>query len=282
MTKGREYLGSYRRLKLIRPGATCQIWEAIRDSDSKRVALKMLQPEFAQNKEEIEFLRHELEVAKEFHHPNVIEVYDFGIDKGLAYLVLEMSLWKNLKLMMRDSPETLTPNIPKVIEQAAEGLKYLHEKGWIHRDIKPDNFLVSDEGSVKLIDFAIAQKPTKGLAKLFGPRGKIQGTRSYMSPEQIRNEPIDFRADIYSFGCLLFELVTNKLPFTGLNADELLGKHLKAPVPSALVANNTVTNEFNGLMMRMMSKDRKERPSSMDEFLKIYRTMRVYKVKLKS
>ncbi|MFM7844430.1 MAG: serine/threonine-protein kinase [Planctomycetota bacterium] len=281
MTKGTEYLGSYRRLKMIRPGASCQIWEAIRDSDSKRVAVKLLQPEFKENKEEIEFLRHELEVAKDFRHPNVIEVYDFAIDKSIAFLVLELSTARNLKMILRQSPEILPPLTPKIIEQAAEGLRYLHEKGWVHRDVKPDNFLVTDEGDVKLIDFAIAQKPLTGLAKLF-KRGKIQGTRSYMSPEQIRNEAVDYRADIYSFGCMLFELVTGKLPYTGLNADDLLSKHLKAPVPSALVTNNQVTTEFNGLLMRMLAKNRDERPASMGDFLKQFRAVRVFKVKLKT
>ena len=107
------------------------------------------------------------------------------------------------------------------------------------------------------------------------------GTPLYMSPEQIRNDPLDCRADIYSFGCLLFELVTGKLPYTGLNADDLLAKHLRAPVPQPLVANNQLTNEFAGLLTRMMSKSRDDRPQSMEDFLKMFRTMRVFKVKLK-
>ncbi|MFO0906088.1 MAG: serine/threonine-protein kinase [Pirellulales bacterium] len=282
MSRGKDYIGSYRRLKMIRAGATCQVWEVIRDGDSKRLAAKLLQPEYAQKSEEIEFLRHEFEVAHDFKHPNVIEVYEFSVDRGIAYLILELSTFKNLKLMLRDSPDEVAPHVTKVIEQAAEGLKYVHEKGWIHRDIKPDNYLVSPQGDVKLIDFAISIRPPKGLAKLFARRGKAAGTRSYMSPEQIRGEALDFRADIYSFGCMLYEIVAGKVPYTGLNADDLLSKHLRSPVPSAVVANNQVTPEFNALVMRMMAKNRDERPSSMDDFLKQFRSMRVYKVKLKS
>ena len=85
-------------------------------------------------------------------------------------------------------------------DSAAEGLAYFHSQGWIHRDIKPDNFLMNAEGEVKLIDFALAVQKKTGLARLFAGKSKIQGTRSYMSPEQIRGQPLDVRADIYSFG----------------------------------------------------------------------------------
>ncbi|MFO0867561.1 MAG: serine/threonine-protein kinase [Pirellulales bacterium] len=281
MSRGKDYLGPYRRLKMIRPGATSQIWEVIRDGDSKRLAAKLLQPEYAKKPEEIELLKHEFEVAHQFRHPNVIEIYEFNIDRGTAYLILELSAFKNLKLMMRENPDQLLANITKIVEQAAEGLKYVHDQGWIHRDIKPDNYLVSDEGDVKLIDFAIAMRPVTGIAKLFARRSKIAGTRSYMSPEQIRLEAIDFRSDIYSFGCMLYELVTGKVPYTGLNSDDLLAKHLRAPVPSPTVANNQITPEFGALLMRMMGKTREERPGSMDEFLKQFRNMRIFKVKLK-
>ena len=109
-------------------------------------------------------------------------------------------------------------------------MQYLHEQGWIHRDIKPDNFLVNEEGDVKLIDFALAARERKGLGKLFG-RTKVQGTRSYMAPEQIRGKGLDARTDIYSFGCMLYELVSGRLPFTGVSPEELLRKHLYAPIP---------------------------------------------------
>lgn len=282
MSRGKDYIGPYRRLKRIRDGATCQIWEVIRDGDSKRLAAKLLQPEHAKKTEEIALLKHEFEVAQKFKHPNVIEIYEFNKDGDIAYLILELSQYKNLKLLLREGGlEPLVPVIPKIVELAAEGLNYVHSQGWVHRDIKPDNYLVSEEGDVKLIDFAIAIRPPKGLAKLFSGRSKIAGTRSYMSPEQIRGEAIDFRSDIYSFGCMLYELVTGKVPYTGVSAEDLLGKHLRAPVPNPHAINSQLTPEFNSLVMRAMAKSRDDRPSSMDEFLKIFRTMRVFKVKLK-
>lgn len=279
MTKGRDYLGPYRYCRLIRAGATCQVWEVAREDDGKRFALKVLQPEHLKNTEEIEFLKHEYEVGKDLRHPNVIEVYEFNSDRGIPYLVLEISNAKNLKIMLRGGVAPLEPFIPKIIEQSAEGLRHMHGHGWIHRDVKPDNFLVADDGETKLIDFAIAQKPLTGFSKLFARWQVVQGTRSYMSPEQIKNEAIDFRADIYSYGCMLYELLTGKTPYTGATADDLLSKHLTSPVPSPLVYNAHVTPEFNALVMRLMAKKRDERPRSMEEFLKLFRAGRVFKAK---
>ena len=152
----------------------------------------------------------------------------------------------------------------------------MHTKGWIHRDIKPDNFLVSRDGETKLIDFQIAEKKKSGLGKLFH-RSVVQGTRSYMSPEQIRGKPCDERADIYSFGCVLFESVTAKAPFTGSTPNELLNKHLKANIPSPVVYNENVSSEFAALVRSMMAKSPENRPQSMWEFLKEVRQMKIFK-----
>src|SRR4029078_11422280 len=132
----------------------------------------------------------------------------------------------------------------KIIEQSAEALFYFNNEGWVHRDVKPDNFLVSDECFVKLIDFAISTRQKSGLSAMFSFGKKaVQGTRSYMSPEQIRNQNLDPRADVYSFGCVVFELISGQPPFTGTNADELLSKHLTAPIPNVQVYNDNVPPE---------------------------------------
>ncbi len=262
-------------IRLIRAGATCQVWEGIRDE--KRVAIKYLQPEIRGSKEEIAYLRHELEVGRELHHPKVIEMFDFGIDRSIAYLVMEYHPGKNIKMLIRQGLDSFAYMTHQIILDAAAGLQHLHEKGWVHRDIKPDNFLVNDHGEVKVIDFALASRMRTGLSKLFGGRTKVQGTRSYMAPEQIRGKALDARADIYSFGCSLYELVTGKLPFTGVSPEDLLRKHLTAPVPVAAGGNKNVTPDFSDLVAMMMAKDPTQRPQSMDEFLRFFHAVRIFR-----
>ena len=184
----------------------------------------------------------------------------------------------NLKQAIREGIENYNRVLPQIIEHTAEGLEYYHRKGWIHCDVKPDNFLIDESYTVKLIDFSIAQREAKGLAKLFGKR-KVCGTRSYMSPEQIRAKPLDSRSDIYSYGCMLFELVAGKMPFTATSPDELLNKHLRAPIPGLQAANTQVTPEFAELVHRLMAKDRDDRPRTLYDFLEEFRKIRMFKVR---
>lgn len=277
MTRPRDFLGSYRLVRLIRVGHTTQVWEAAKTDDTKRYVLKVLLPDLRKDKEEVGQLKQEFEVGKNLKHPNVIRIYEFNTDGEVPYLVMEHFEHPNLKLMLRAGPQPIAYMANPIIEQGAEALFYLHSEGWIHRDVKPDNFLVADDGTVKLIDFAISHKQKTGLAALFNRWNKVQGTRSYMSPEQIRGHNLDPRADVYSYGCCLFELLGGKPPFTGDSANDLLNKHLYSSIPSVQGLNDNVTPEFAALIRKMMAKKREERPATMWEFLKAFRAMRVLK-----
>jgi serine/threonine protein kinase len=274
MSRPRDFLGPYRLVRLIRQGHTCDVWEAAKTDDPTRYVLKILRKDLRKNKEEVASLKNEFECGKGLKHKNIIRIYDFNTEGEATYLVMEHFEHDNLKLWLRQGPQRAAHLALKVIEQGAESLVYLHTEGWIHRDVKPDNFLLSADGMVKLIDFAISVRQKSGLAAMFSFGKKaVQGTRSYMSPEQIRNQNLDPRADVYSFGCVLFELLTGKPPFTGVNADELLSKHLTAPIPSVQPYNDNVTADFANLIKKMMAKRRDERPATMWDFLKEFRTM---------
>lgn len=276
-TSGRNYLGSYRLIRLLRSSQTCQVWEAIHDLDRRRVALKALHDTYCRDKSEIAALKHEYTVAAKFDHPYVIHVYEFDTFRNVPYLSLEFCISRNMKMAIREAEEGLAYWTPKIIEEGAKGLGYIHQQGWIHCDVKPDNFLLDTEGNVKLIDFSIAQKKRTGLSKLFGGT-KVQGTRSYMAPEQIRGQVVDDRADIYSYGCLIYELVGGKVPYTATSPDHLLDKHLRAAVPSLQAANDNVTEEFSSLVERMMAKDKKRRPETMDEFIRELKNTKIYRI----
>ncbi|MEW4454167.1 serine/threonine-protein kinase [Bremerella sp. JC817] len=281
-TAGRNYIGPYRLVRMLRTSQTCQVWEAIHDLDNRKVVIKTLRENYIKDKSEIAALRHEHTVAAKFDNPFVIHVYEFDSFRGLAYLVLEFCYSRNMKMAIRDGVEELAYWAPKIVEAGAKGLGYMHGHGWIHCDVKPDNFLLDNEGNVKLIDFSIAQKKKSGLSKLFGGgskvNGSVQGTRSYMSPEQIRGVALDDRADVYCYGCTIFELISGKLPYTATSPDHLLDKHLRAAVPSLQAANNNVTPEFSGLVERMMAKDPKQRPDTMDDVIRLLKNTKIYRI----
>lgn len=285
MARDQNYIGSYRLLKLVRAGASCQIWEALNETDNRRCALKALQEQYRSDRGMIALLKHEYTVGKDLRHESVIRIYEFNVLKGIPFLALEYFESSNLKQHMRQRREDGVavlpfdqPRMANIIRQCAVGLSYLHEQGWVHRDVKPDNFLVNVAGQVKLIDFAIAQRiRKKGWASLLAGRSKIQGTRSYMSPEQIRGEVLDARSDVYGFGCMLFEIHAGRPPYTGGNADELLQKHLRASVPALSASSTIVTPEFTDLVTRMMAKKREQRPVDMKEVLDAFERIRLYR-----
>ena len=279
MTRGRDYFGSHRLVRLIRAGATCDVHETVNEADGQRYAIKILKLKEKDNQAEIHALKNEFEIGHNMKHPNIIRIYEFNKELEQTYLVMELFNAPNLKIMLRQGADALAPIVKNVVEQAAKALYYFHEQGFVHRDIKPDNFLVSEEGEVKLIDFAISIKKPTGIAAMFNNWfSKVQGTRSYMSPEQIRNQTLDARADIYSFGCVLYELVTGRAPFTGDNENDLLNNHLTAPPPSPQVKCPNLSPEFSDLIRKMMSKNKSQRPENMWEFLKAFKTMRLFKV----
>ncbi len=178
----------YRLLNQAGAGRHCQVWEAMHDGRNERFALKIIREDYRYDAEQLNLMRHEFAVGRELTHPNVITIFEFDSSKEAPFIAMEFfPSAANLKDMVVKGVDQFARQIPKIIEQAAEGLAYFHQQGWIHRDIKPNNFLVNPAGEVKLIDYAIAERRRGLLSRLFG-RSKIQGTRSYMSPEQIRAE----------------------------------------------------------------------------------------------
>ncbi len=273
-----NYVGPFRLLNMIRAGKTCEVWEVMNDLKSERLAIKLLAGDYAHDRQEVAFLKHEHQVGRGLDHPQVIKIYDFGTDHDYVYLAMELFAAPNVKQLIHQGVEALAPLASSFVHKAAEGLSYFHSQGWIHRDVKPDNFLMKPNGDVKLIDFALAVRKKGGLARLFSGKTKIQGTRSYMSPEQIRGQSLDERADLYSFGCMVYELLGGKPPYTGNTTSDLLTKHLRAPVPPLQGANRNVTDDFAKLIRDTLAKSPADRPDSMADFVRELHTMEIFKV----
>ncbi len=261
-----NYLGPYRLLSVVNTSQHNRIWKAYHDGEGRPYAIKVLLEQFRHSREYLGYLKREYTVGSKLDHERIIRIHQFAIDREVPYLAMEWFAAANLQNRIRQDAAALGPLVPKIAVQAAEAVAVFNSHGWVHRDIKPANFLVSSEGDIKLIDFSLARRRKGMLSKIFPAKVKVQGTHSYMSPEQIRGEPADDRADLYSLGCTLFELVAGRPPFSASSGNELLSKHLRAAPPSLEGVREDVNPEFARLIRSAMAKDPDERPSSTEAF----------------
>jgi serine/threonine protein kinase len=277
-----EVIGGYKLLKHMVTGQTSQVWEVVEGSSGRHFAMKLLLPEKASDPAHRRLLMHEANVGKELAHPNIIRIVKVGPSSTNPFFVMEYFPAGNLKLrIQRKDEEYIREHIQGLLKQGATALAFMNAKGWVHRDVKPDNFLVTSGGDLRLIDFALAQRIAKGgfFSRLFRKRGRTQGTRSYMSPEQIRAEPLDGRADIYSFAASAYELLTWRPPFTAASSNELLNKHISEKPITPRQYNPDISEEFADLILRMLAKKKQDRPRDFHEVLIAMRTMRILKEK---
>lgn len=265
-TGGVTYIGRYRLVNLVYLGATTQLWQAYSDTSRQFVALKCLQEKLRRDREQIRGLRWEYTVAHQFENERIIRVYEFNVDRGVPFLAMEWFPGTNMKSLIRKGIDEYAHLVRKIIFECVEAVGYVHRQGYVHRDIKPENFLVSPQGDVKLIDFALCRKMGPKILWYLRPKTKIQGTCSYISPEQILNRPLDGRADLYSLACTIFELVCGKPPFTGMSQADLLNKHLKMPPPPPEAYNPNLTPEFCQVLQKALSKRPSERFKTVGQF----------------
>ena len=272
------YIGPFRLLEIVNRGQSCCLWRAYDDEKREYVGIKTLLESTAKQRSQVQLLEHEYKVASKFSHPNLIDIFHYDWHDRVPYIGMEWFSAINLKMWINRGYETYCEHLPQIILQMTEALAYQHSQGWVHRDVKPDNFLFDPASvHVKMIDFALARKTVSGFMALFTLKGRVQGTASYMSPEQIKGLPPTPHADIYSLGCTIYELLTTRLVFTGDTLNDLLNKHLSAMPPSAAQRNKNVTPEFAALLKTMLAKNPADRPKSTQELLKLLQQTRPFR-----
>jgi serine/threonine protein kinase len=275
MPKLPDNLGSLKLVQQIGVGRHCQVWEALDGATKKKVAIKVIVPDMAQDAGQRRLLAHELKVAKSLDHPTIIKIDRLSEEGGLPHLVMEYFPHPNLKKQIAAGVDVLAPRLQRIVTETALALDHMHARGWVHRDVKPDNVLAAADGQVKLIDLAIAARSSGLIGKLLGGKTPPQGSPSYMSPEQIRGAALDARSDIYSFGCVLFELLAGRPPYTGSDTNDLLNKHVSATVPAVDAFNRNATTSVSKFLRQMLAKKPAERPASMKEVLQHLRSIRL-------
>lgn len=278
MSLGLGYIGPFRLLEIVNRGQSCCLWRAYDDAKREFVGVKTLLESTAKKRDQIQLLDHEFKVASKLSHPNLIRIFHYAWYNKVPYIGMEWFPASNMKVWINRGYDSYCEHLQQIFIQMAKALAFLHEQGWVHQDIKPDNYLFDPESThVKMIDFALAQKKTAGIMRFIPLKGKIRGTASYMSPEQIQRLPVKPSADIYSLGCTFYELLTTRLVFTGDSLNDLLNKHLSTAPPPVLQRNKNVTPEFAELLKSMLGKKAVDRPKSAGELIRLLQGMRLFR-----
>jgi len=256
-------ISHYKILEKLGEGGMGVVYKA-EDTKLKRlVALKFLPPHISENPEEKARLIHEAQSASALNHPNVTTIY--GIEESSEGVFIAMEYIEGRTTKEIAEKETLSvKRILEIAIQVCEGLTAAHKKGIVHRDIKSDNIMVTKEGQVKIMDFGLAK--LKGATKLTETDSTL-GTAAYMSPEQAQGEQVDQRSDIFSFGVVLYELLTGQLPFGGEHPAAIIYSILNEEPQSVVHLNNKVSTKLEDVVLKALAKAKEERYQHIDDLL---------------
>jgi serine/threonine-protein kinase len=255
--------GRYRVLDRLGSGGMADVYCAEDQQLGRRVALKLLYRRFAEDDLFVERFRREASAAAGLQHPNIVSVYDRGEWDGTYYIAMEYLEGRTLKDLIREHgpmPPDLAIDVTCQILRAA---RFAHKRGVVHRDIKPQNVILDEEGRAKVTDFGIARAGASDMTET----GSIMGTAQYLSPEQAQGHPVDQRSDLYSVGIVLYELLTGQVPFEAESAVTVALKQVnEVPVPPGNI-NPTVPPALEAVVMRALEKEPAYRFADADDFI---------------
>lgn len=266
MSERNVLAGRYELIEKIGDGGMAIVYKA-KDRLLKRfIAVKILKPEFVQDIKFVENFRKESHAAASLSHPNIVSIYDVGQEGNINYIVMELVSGKTLNELIKEEAPMDYRKAADIAKQVASGLSAAHKKGIVHRDVKPHNILMTEDGIAKITDFGIAKAVTNTTIVDSG-KDNVMGSVHYFSPEQAKGANVDEKSDIYSLGIVLYEMLTGKVPFDGDNPVTIALMQINEPVTPPSVFNHNVPPGLERIVMKAVEKQPKNRFDSADEMI---------------
>jgi len=276
LTTGATFAGRYQIIEELGKGGMGKVYKVHDTEIKENVALKLLKPEIAADEKTIERFKNELKYARRIGHRNVCRMYDLNKEEGTHYITMEYVPGEDLKRLIRKVGQLNAEKTISIAKQICEGLAEAHRLGVVHRDLKPQNIMVDEEGNARIMDFGIA-RTIKG--KGITGAGVMIGTPEYISPEQVEGKEVDQRSDIYSLGVILYEMVAGTAPFVGDTPLSVAVKHKTEAPRDPKQLNTQIPEDLSRIILRCMEKNREKRYQNVEEL--IFELKKTGKEKLK-
>ena len=248
----------YQLIEQIDSGGTSYIYKALDVKNNRIVAIKMLKPEYSDDSQFVERFKKEVSASLRLKHANIIRSYDAGKDGDKYYIAMDFIDGRTLKHIISINEPLNIKFVVNIAKKICLALEYAHVKGFIHRDIKPQNIMIDKDGEPYIADFGIAKKVNGGEAQKEGVVGSVH----YFSPEQAKGEDIDKRTDIYSLGIVIYEMLTGKVPYDGESSVEIALMHINNQIPDVTLENDQVPKSLEKIIKKATSKSKENRYKS--------------------
>ena len=257
--------GRYEVIERAGSGGMAEVYRARDDLLGREVAVKVLNERFASDRSFVERFRREARSAANLSHPNIVSLYDYGADNGTYFIVMEYIDGRPLDSVLRGDGPLMPERAAEIASDVAQALQRAHAAGLVHRDIKPSNIMITSSGQTKVTDFGIARALSSAGDQTMTQTGMVIGTAAYLSPEQAQGKPVDVRSDIYSLGCVLYEMLTGSPPFGGDSALSVAYKHVREDPPPPSSKNHDVPPGLDAIVLKAMAKNPDNRyPTAVD------------------
>ena len=259
------YGGRYQVIERIGVGGMAEVYRARDELLGREVAVKVLSERLSSDRSFVERFRREAQAAANLSHPNIVSLYDYGSEGATNFIVMEYIDGRSLGEVITQEAPLLPERAAEIAADVAKALERAHNAGLVHRDIKPNNIMMTSSGQTKVTDFGIVRALGGETESQMTQTGMVIGTAAYLSPEQAQGSPVDARSDVYSLGCVLYEMLTGNPPFTGDTPLAVAYKHVREPVEPPSSINPDVPEDLDAITMKALAKNVDNRYSSSTE-----------------